>query len=248
MARARGNGNGPRPNVRVLAFSGSVNVHADTARPQLDEFVNAGTSYDIFPGVLSWVTAGPGPGSVRIQADGNVSVFGHGNGSTAPIRQSFAAIAAGTGTSNATGGLVDVRSIHGAIIATDRAFQSFGRYHNAANPIRLYAASGIDLSRPGPNNSFNPVVDSSAFPSTGSGGINEMRSFASGIFIEPAAAISAAGATMGSNLLTSCSGVTTLGSTSPADTNPGDDSGVCSSATVPPIAGSCSDLGASRRN
>src|SRR5262249_8925221 len=116
MARARVTGNGARPNVRGLAFSGSVTVPADTTPPQLDEFVDSGTTYDIFPGLLSWVT-GPSPGSVQIQADGNVSVFGHGDDSTAPIRQSFAAVAAGSAAASSTGGLVDVRSIHGAIIA-----------------------------------------------------------------------------------------------------------------------------------
>ena len=248
MARARGNGNGPRPNVRVLAFTGSVSVHANTSEPQLDEIVVAGTSYDVFPGVLSWVTGGSSPGSVVIQADGGVTVLGHGSDATGPVRQSFAAVAAGTGTSDATGGLVDVRSIHGAIIATDRAFQSFGRYHKAANPIRLYAASGIDLSRPGPNNSFNPVVDSSAFPATGTGGANEIRSFASGIFLEPAAAVSATGATSGTNALSSCSGVTSLGTIAPADFNPADDSEVCAPVTPPPVFGSCQEIGLTRGN
>lgn len=245
MARAKVSGNGPTPNVRVVAFSGSVTVHANTTQPQLDEFVDSGSTYDIFPGILSWVTAGPSQGSVQIQSDGNVSVFGHGDDATAPVRQSFAAVAAGSAAGNSTGGLVDVRSIHGAIIATDRAFQSFGRHHNAANPVRLYAASGIDLSRPGGNASFNPVVDSSAFPSSGDAGTNELRSFASGIFLEPAASISAAGATPGVNLLTSCSGVTSLGSIVPADANPADDSSVCAPVTPPPLFQSCSGLAVS---
>src|SRR5262249_54143523 len=201
MARAKGNGNGPRPTVRPAPSAGSAPVHADTPEPQLDEFGVAGTAYDIFPGVLSWVTGSHLPGSVQIQADGDVKVFGHGNDATAPVRQSFAAVAAGSGTGDATGGLVDVRSIHGAILATHRAFQSFGRHHNAGSLVRLYAASEIDLSRPGPNSSFNPVVDSSASPSTGTGGANQIRSFSGGVFIGAGATVSATGASPGSNLL-----------------------------------------------
>src|SRR5262249_52683599 len=180
---------------------------------------------------------------VQIQADGDVKVFGHGNDATAPVRQSFAAVAAGSGTGDATGGLVDVRSIHGAILATDRAFQSFGRHHNAGSLVRLYAASGIDLSRPGPNSSFNPVVDSSASPSTGTGGVNEIRCFSGPIFLGAGASISAAGSSPGANLLTSCGGVTALGAVTPADSNPTDDAGICDPATTPPLYPDCPELG-----
>ena len=68
MARATGNANGPRPNVRIFASSGDVIVSGDTVEPQMDELTVAGTKYDIFPGVLSWVTGGSSPGSVTIQA------------------------------------------------------------------------------------------------------------------------------------------------------------------------------------
>ena len=244
MARAKGSGSGPKPNVRIASFSGSVTVHADSAEPQLDEFTVAGTRYDVFPGVLSWVYQDSRPGSVLIQASGEVRVFGHGDDATPPARQSFAAVAAGPGTSDATGGLVDVRSIHGLVAGTNRAFQSFGRYHTAAaaSRVRLFAGTNIELSRPGGNAAFNPVVDSLASPSAGSGGTNELRAFGGNILIDGNALVSGTGATPGSNLLTSCLGVNKLGTVDPADPNAGDDSGVCAPEAAPLFA-DCAGFG-----
>jgi hypothetical protein len=240
MARAKAHAGGPRPDVRIAAFFGGVTIHGDTVEPQYDEYNYAGTKYDLFPGVLSWVTHSSSPGSVWIQALGSVRVLGHGDDPTPPVRQSFAAVAAGTGTSNSTGGSIEVRSLAGGILGSDRAFQSFGRFHNGA-VLRLWAQNDIFLTRPGPNASFNPVVDSSggnAAPA--SGGTNEIRSFLLSVTIGPNALVTATGATPGTNLLTSCDGVNNAGTVNPPDPNPADDLGVCDPGP-PALFADCSD-------
>ena len=241
MARANSTSAGPRPAVLISSVSGAVTVNGDTKEPQLDEYTVAGTKYDLFPGVLSWVIAGGPPGTVRIEARGDVRVLGHGVDATAPARQSFATVAAGTGSSNATGGLVDVRSANGAIAGTNRAFQSFGRYHFAGSSrVQLYAHSNIELSRPGTTSNDNPVVDSLASPFAGSGGTNDLRSFSGHILIDGNALVSATGATAGSNLLRSCLGVNKLGTVDPADADASDDSGLCSpSSPTLTLPGDC---------
>jgi len=214
-----------------------VTINGNTSTPQLNDITVFGGKYDIYPGLLSWVTSGPIPGKVEVQASGDVTVRGHGSTGTGAFT-SYAAVAAGALTSNAQGGLVDVRSLSGKIIGSDRAFQSFGRY-NSSSRIRLWAASDLSFSRPGSNATFNPVVDISATGSPSQGGTNELKSYAGGITIGANALISATGATPGSNLLTSCTGVTNNGTVSPADATPGDDSGVCAPASPSPLYSSC---------
>jgi hypothetical protein len=218
--------NAPKPNIHVAAFNGSVTINGNTATPQLNDITVFGGKFDIYPGLLSWVTSGPIPGKVEVQASGDVTVRGHGSTGTGAFT-SYAAIAAGTLTSNAQGGLVDVRSLTGKITGTDRAFQAFGRY-NGSSRIRLWSASDISLSRPGTNTTFNPVVDSSATASPSQGGTNEIRSYCGSITIGTNALVTAAGATPGVNLLTASTGVTNNGTVTPADANPGDDTGACS--------------------
>ena len=89
MARSKGTGDGPKPNIKIASFAGSVTVHGDAAEPQLEDYQANGPRYDIFPGVLSWVSRNSSPGGGLIQASGNVRVFGHGDGSGRPVRQSF---------------------------------------------------------------------------------------------------------------------------------------------------------------
>lgn len=241
MARANGTGDGPRPAVQIAAFNGALTIHGDSVEPRLDEYSVAGANYDLFPGVLSWVTQNNSPGSVFLQAAGDIRVFGHGDDPTAPARQSFAAVAAGTSTADSIGGFVDVRAIHGAVSGTNRAFQSFGRYHPAASSrIRLHAGTNIELSRPGGSAAFNPVVDSAASPTAGGGGSNELRAFGGNVFVDANALVSAAGATAGSNALTSCLGVNKLGTIDPPDADAADDSGVCAPAEPTPVFPDCS--------
>jgi hypothetical protein len=216
----------PKPNIRVAAFNGSVTVNGNTTTPQLNDTSVFGGLYDIYPGLLSWVTSGQIPGKVEVQASGDVTVRGHGSTGTG-AHTSYAAVAAGTLTSDAQGGLVDVRSTGGKITGTDRAFQSFGRY-NGSSRIRLWSAQNLSLTRPGGDATFNPVVDSSAVGSPSQGGTNDLRSYCGSITIGVNALVSAAGATPGVNLLQAATGVTNNGTVNPADANPGDDAGGCS--------------------
>ena len=217
---------GPRPNIKVVAFNGSVTINGNTSTPQLVGDSVFGGHYDIYPGLLSWVTSGPIPGKVEVQASGDITVRGHGSTATG-AHTSYAAVAAGTLTSNAQGGLVDVRSLSGGIIGTDRAFQSFGRF-NSSSRIRLWSALNMSLTRPGSNETFNPVVDSSATGSPSQGGTNELRSYCGSITIGVNALVTAAGNTPGVNLLTASTGVFKNGTVDPADANTGDDTGPCS--------------------
>ena len=227
----------PVPNIRVAAFNGSVTVNGNTSTPQMNDTTIAGAKYDIYPGLLSLVTSGQVPGKIEVQASGDVTVRGHGSTGTGAYT-SYAAIAAGTLTSDAVGGLVDVRSINGKINGSDRAFQSFGRY-NASSRIRLWSRGDIALSLLGSNSTFNPVVDSSASGSPSSGGTNDIRSYSGSVTVGTGAVVSAAAATPGTNQLGACNGVTNNGTVTPADTNPGDEN-VCSPATPPALYTSCS--------
>jgi hypothetical protein len=92
--------NAPKPNIRVAAFNGSVTINGNTATPQLNDLSVFGGLYDIYPGLLSWVTSGQIPGKVEVQASGDITVRGHGSTGTG-AHTSYAAVAAGTLTSNA---------------------------------------------------------------------------------------------------------------------------------------------------
>lgn len=240
LARAKAHApDAPRPDIRVAAFDGSVTINANTPEPLFDEYNYSGAKYDLWPGLLSWVTHHTIPGTVSVQALHDVNVYGHGDDITAPVRQSFAAIAAGTGTSNSHGGTIDVRAIQGDIIGQDRAFQSFGE-DNSSGLIRLWAGHDIDLSRPGADASFNPVVDSSG---SKQGGTHEIRAFQGSITIGTNALLDASGAIPGTNLLTSCAGVVNNGTINPMDAIIGDDTGTCANASPIPLFDDCKVLG-----
>jgi hypothetical protein len=226
-----------RPNIRVAAFNGAVTINANTAEPLYDEYSLGGGNYDLWGGLLSWVTTNSMPGTVKVQALNDITVNGHGDDPTGAVRTSFGAIAASIkGASDTQGGTIDMRSLAGNITATDRAFDVSGRY-NDNSLIRLWAAQNISLSRPGANATFNPVVD--AHSTADKGGTNEIRAFQGGITIGTNALVSATGVPVatknGTNLLTSCTGITNNGTVNPADLVPGDDSGVCDPATPEPL-------------
>jgi hypothetical protein len=228
IARAHVIGN-PKPDIRVFAAKGSITVTSDngTGTPFYDDFTISGGKFDVFRGLLSLVTGSGMPGSVTVQAFKDVTVIGHGADSSPPVYTSFAAVAAGTLTSNSVGGTVDVRALTGTITGMNRAFQVFGRY-SAPALIRLWAAGNISLTKPGAAVTFNPVVDAaSSGGNPGSGGTNDIRSFAGGITIGAAALVTATGATPGVNDLESCTGVNNGGTVTPADANNADDIGSC---------------------
>jgi hypothetical protein len=231
---------GPKPDIRVAAFNGSVTINGNTSTPQMNDITINGGLFDLYPGLLSLVTASGDPGTVNVQASGDITVRGHGSTGTG-AHTSYAAVAAGSLTSNAQGGVVDVRSLSGKISGSDRAFQAFGRYNGSAR-IRLWSALDMSLNLLGSNATFNPVVDSSAAGSPSQGGTNELRSYSGHITIGAGALISATGATPGANLLTACTGVTNNGTVSPADANTADDSGTCAPAAPSAQFTSCSQV------
>ncbi|OGI60304.1 hypothetical protein A2641_01100 [Candidatus Nomurabacteria bacterium RIFCSPHIGHO2_01_FULL_37_25] len=240
LARAKAHSPGaPKPDIRVVSFSGSVTINADTSEPLFDEYNVFGDTYDLWPGLLSWVTHHTVPGSVSVQALKDVKVYGHGDDPTAPVRKSFAAVAAGTGTSNSHGGVIDARAIEGDIIGRDRAFESFG-VDNSDALIRLWAGGDIDLAKLGANNSFGPVVDSMG---NKKGGTNELRAFQGNILVGLNTLIDASGLFPGVNLLTSCAGVTSSGILNPLDANGADDSGVCGQVFPALLFADCKALG-----
>ena len=238
-----------RPRIRVVSFKGAVTINGNSTEPLLDEYSFGGGLYDLWGGLLSWVTTNSNPGSVEVQAEKVITVNGHGVDPTVPQRTSFGAIASIATASDAPGGVVDVRSIGGKIIGNDRAFDVSGRNRLATNfaHISLFAKDNIELSRLGANDDFNPVVDATAPGAGDKGGTNELRSYSGSIIINTNARVSAnvvsGSGTDGTNLLTSCGGVTNNGSVTPADANGADDSGVCSPDSPEKIFASCLDFG-----
>ncbi|OHA03023.1 MAG: hypothetical protein A3B29_02930 [Candidatus Sungbacteria bacterium RIFCSPLOWO2_01_FULL_51_34] len=245
MSRAKAHGTGSRPNINVAAFDGAVTINANIAHPLFDEYNYGGARYDLWGGLLSWVTHNMNPGTVKVQAKKQITVNGHGTDPTAPARHSFGAIAAYAGTSGQRGGVVDIRSLDSTIMGSDRAFDVAGRYNGGANPakIALRAAANIILQRLGANANFGPVVNASAGGGGSSGGVNEIRSYQGGITAGTNAVVSAdatgTGSVDGQNILTSCAGLTLGGTVVPADGVSGDNSGTCGTLHPAPHFQSC---------
>ncbi len=234
-----------RPHIRVAAFGGAVTVKADTALPLYNDITVMGTKYDLWGGLLSWVLANTHPGSVEIQAANDVVVKGHGRDN----RKSFGAVAAITSTADPHGGKIDVRSTNGTIQGTNRAFDTAGRNTAGTNfaAVALHAAHAISLTRPGAQSSFNPVVDASGEGPQSRGGTNTLRAYQQNIVLGPGSLVSAqatgSGGTPGANFLTACTGITNSTNTVPADTVPGDDSGMCAPTKPAALWSGCEAFG-----
>jgi hypothetical protein len=208
-----------RPDIRVVAYNGSVTINANSLEPLLDEssFPIGSTRYDLFGGLLSWVRDNNAPGSIKVQALNDITVKGHGNDPTPPVKTSFAAIAVVAGSSTPQGGTIDVRSLEGSIFGNDRAFQVYRGGINAL--IRLWAEANVTLNRPGANDTFNPVVDVKYGPGGTRGGTNDVRAFSGGITVGPNAQVLANGSTVannGTNNFTYCTTLTNNGTVNPA--------------------------------
>jgi hypothetical protein len=235
------------PAIKVVSLKGSVTVNANTSEPILDELLVSGTAYDIYGGLLSWTRDNSIPGKVEVQAYNDVIVNGHGIDPTAPVRQNFGAIAAVATMTSAPGGLVDVRSIEGNIMANNRAFDVSGRNRlasgNYAN-IRLYAKQNIFITRTGTSASFGPVVNASSPGIGDKGGKINIRSYLGSINIGSGAVISASvpvgsGSVQGINQLVSCEGIINSGTVTPADIITADNNGTCSPANPSLLYADC---------
>jgi hypothetical protein len=209
-----------------------VTINADTPSPIRDNYSpdqDGRRKFDLFGGVLSWVTRDSVAGSVNIQARGDIVVRGHGPGNGPG--PTYAAVAAGsiappTATDRPVAGTVDVRSLEGRIVAENRAFELIGR-DNGGVALRLLARQGVSVTNTG-GPSFNPVIEASG---SFRGGDNLLQSFAAGVSVATGATHRTSSG--GSNNLTSCTGLTySAGAVSPAE-NASDNSGVCPAGPDP---------------
>jgi hypothetical protein len=244
-------GLGPVPDVNVLAVGGSVTINTQSngnnpapgyANYQPDSTVSR--TYNIFPGVLSWVSLDNAAGSVNIQATGDITINGHGKPSGGT---SFGAVAAGSSGKlspvSPVGGDIEIRSLDGQVIANDRAVQSFGNLNSSA-AINILARGNMSFTKVGGPAGFGPVVSSSG--STNNGGDNLIRSFDGSITITnnptaPVLAIIAAGSG-GTNTITADDGVTGNNAT---NVNPDDsdaDDNVPTAAGPTAIWDSCAEV------
>jgi hypothetical protein len=234
-----------QPNINVASFEGAVTINSNTPAPLYKQFSYGGAKFDLWAGLFSTIIGHKIPGVIQVQAHDDVTVNSHGIGKNK--KGSFGAISTKTRTNAPTGGIIDVRSINGGIVARDRAFDVWARNTKLDfAEIRLYAKESIALIRLGPNDEYNPVVDGSARNSNGVGADNTIRSYQGEIINGADALISAtkggSGGADGLNLLTSCLGVTNNGTIDPSDSNPVDDIGVCADSAPEPIWESCDDF------
>lgn len=209
---------GTPATVNVSALKGAVTIDGTS---DLGPEVIDGLQYRVTSGVVVFSTRDPRPGTIRIQADGNVTVLG--NHILEQGRTQFGAVAVKTGSSSSQGGTIDVRSLGGRIVASDRAFDNRNRY-NATAVITLLARDAIELSVTaavdnGAADNAKPVVNVGA-GSGGQGGTNALRSFSGDISIgaqvELRADFMKPSGSSGANDLTACTGVLNLGTVVPA--------------------------------
>jgi len=245
-------GLGPVPDVNIAAFGGDITINTQSnsnnpapgyANYQPDSSV--ARTYNIFPGVLSWVSLDNTPGTVNMQATGDITINGHGKPSGGT---SYAGVAAGSNgklspNTNPAGGDIEIRSLGGQVIANDRAVQSFGNLNSSA-AINILARENMTFTKVGGPAGFGPVVSSAG--TSGNGGDNFIRSFDGSITITnnptiPVLAIIAAGSG-GSNIITADDGVVGNNAT---NVNPDDsdaDDNVPSALGPDPIWESCTEV------
>lgn len=230
-----------RPDIKVISLNGFVTINANSVEPLYDDYAGRGSKADLYGGLLSWVDQNSIPGKINVQARKTITVNGHGTDPTGAVNRSFAAITSAGFNNSTAGGIIDVRSLDGSIVADNRAFEVAGKNSQYANiaAINLFAKGNVLLSRSGANNNFNPVLNASSPNNGGKGGTNTVRSYSGKIIIGANASISASvppgsGSLQGINLLQSCTGVINSGTVIPPDLIAGDDIGSCS--PVRPLA------------
>ncbi|MEK7630865.1 MAG: hypothetical protein AAB417_02465 [Patescibacteria group bacterium] len=248
LGRASINSPNPKsqPKINVASFAGSVAVNANTTQPLYPHFSYSGSTKSMWGGLISWISGHYKPGAVRVQAEKDITVRGHGKGTY----DSFGAISAKAFSSGSNGGLVDVRSLSGNISGSDRAFDVEARNANDTIPygaINLASGKNIFLSRLGLNADFGPTLDARSSGGGSHGGSNFIRAYQGAVTNGTNSVISAdatgTNSTDGTNNLTSCTGVTNTGTIFPADANGVDNIGACADAEPQPMWQSCADFG-----
>ena len=236
------------PTISVVSFDGGVTIDGNNYLGTVSE---SGGKRTITSGVTVRSRRDPLPGTIYIQAQGDTTVLG--NRILSKSYPNTGAVAVKSPAKGSKGGVIDVRSIGGDIIASDRAFDDANRY-NASAVIDLQAHSDIDLSvtaaiNAGAKDNSKAVVSTqnTMAGKNSQGGQNLLRAFSGGITIGSNAQVLAnfvkAPASNGTNLLTSCTGVTNSGTVSPPDLVLGDDSGVCAVPAPVPLFTDCGQFG-----
>jgi hypothetical protein len=185
-------------------------------------------------------------GDIRIQAQGDITVWG--NRILNRNRTRYGTVAIKSHNSNGQGGLglMDVRSIAGNIIGSDRAFDFENRF-NALNQIQLLAAGNIVLTvtpliSDGAADNTKAVVSTQG-GSAGKGGVNVLGAYSGSIVVGIKAQVLASftGTTgaVGSNLFGSCTGNLILGVVNPAPVF----SVLCAPPAPAPLFDECGDFG-----
>jgi uncharacterized repeat protein (TIGR01451 family) len=232
---------GARPStINIVSFDGSVTIDGNNYFG-----IESGTQRRITSGVHVFSRRDPLGGTINIQAKDDITVLGN----TILVWQypNFGAVGGNKQATNGqgNGGDLNVVSLQGKIVASDRAFDLANRFNQKAT-IDLAAKGNIELSATGRTNSVHYLpphpagvdpllmaVVSTQAGDTGKGGTNTLRSYSGGILIGPKAQVLAnwvdRPGSNGTNLLTSCTGVVkdVLGVVNPPDLVPGDDKDVC---------------------
>lgn len=235
----------PPSTINVNASLGTVTIDG---RNLIE--IEAGTQRRVTSGVTVRSRRDPVAGDINIQGGTDVTILGNRILTTNPATQNYGAVAIKSGGTNGTSGdgAMKVVCLDGGISGSDRAFDFANRF-NASNDITLHASDDIDLSvtgsiNAGAGNNVKAVVSTQG-GDTGKGGTNTLRSFSGGISIGAGAQVLAnftgRPGSNGTNLLTSCTGVTNAGTVNPADLVPGDDTGVCVPPAPEPILPVCDE-------
>jgi hypothetical protein len=211
--------------INIVSFDGAVLIDGNTLRE-----IEPGTKRRVTTGVTVRSRRDPLPGAIFIQAEKDVMVFG--NTVLEWRYPNLGAVGVKTASNSSKGGTMEVRSLEGRIVASDRAFDNANRF-NAEATITLAARDDILFSTTHRLNSVqsgDPLlkdVVSTMAGRDGQGGVNTLRSYSGAIVIGAHARISATGSRNGQNRLTSCSPVENGGVIDPPDADLLDDAGVC---------------------
>ena len=193
------------PVINVISFGGTVSVDGTA-----DFGIEDDTQRRVSGGITARSIRDKEAGEITIRAKGDVSVIG--NTLLPDTHAHYGTLAVKGDSNSAEGGVIDVRSLEGSIIAEDRAFDNANRFNGDAS-ITLLARHDVHLSVS--DSIAKKVVDSDGGQDQ-TGGTNTIRSYGGSVEVDTGAIVSAS-----LNSLISCSVV-------PADAVQSDDSGACS--------------------
>ena len=212
--------------INVIAYGGTVAIDGNTVQG-----FNKKQKRQITSGVTVTSEKKQAQGRINIQAAGDITVLG--NILFDRKKPNLGAVGLGTNPDSEDGGTIDVRSLGGKIIASDRAFDastsfkgddiadlgSTAAFAGTQAEVNLLAAGDIDLTSTGRLNdplSFQVATEMAVVTSqavkNAKGGVNTLRSFAGSVSVGNNACVLAdhvAEATLGGqNDAVHCTGAT----------------------------------------